>query len=72
MDRLKKRKKFHRKWILASGSVLVILVFSPVILRPGKIDPTFLSMPFTLWSGMLITVLMVVLTYLASRSQDDD
>lgn len=52
-------------WLTAI--LLVVLTFSPVLLQPGKIEPKFLSLPFTLWAGMVATLLMVALTYLATR-----
>lgn len=51
---------------------LVVLTFSPVILSPGKIEPKILSLPFTLWTSLLITIVLVLLTYLVSRLQDKD
>ena len=51
---------------------LVTLTFTPVILNPGKIDPKLLSMPFTLWTSILITILLVVLTYLVTKLRDKE
>lgn len=56
-------------WRLTAGTalVLVLLSLSPLVLYPGKINPKFLSMPFTLWVSILITILLVVLTYVGGR-----
>jgi hypothetical protein len=51
--------------------LLVGITFSPLILKPGRTDPEFLSMPFTLWTSMIISMILVLLTYLASRQMDD-
>jgi hypothetical protein len=67
-----KQKKFLR-WLVTGGALgLVILTFTPLVLHPGKIEPKILSMPFTLWISILITIILVVLTYLASKLQDQD
>jgi hypothetical protein len=67
---IRKRTKNTRNraivvWITAL--FLVVITFSPVILNPGKKDPALLSMPFTLWTGMAATILLVLLAYISSR-----
>ena len=57
---------------MVTALVLVVVTFTPLILDPGRIHPQFLSMPFTLWASVLITALLVFLTYVASKLQDDD
>lgn len=66
------RKKIFWYLIVTVAVVLVTITFTPVILSPGKIYPKLLSLPYTLWSGILITIMLVILTYLASRVQDKD
>jgi hypothetical protein len=68
-----KRSK-RRAWsiLVAVAVVLVVITFTPLILNPGKIYPKLLSMPFSLWTSMLITIILVLLTYLASKVQDKD
>jgi flagellar biosynthesis protein FliR len=45
--------------------VLIIAVtLSPLVTKAGKMEPFFLGMPYTLWLGMLMTIFLVVLTYL--------
>jgi hypothetical protein len=36
------------------------------------IQPKFLSMPFTLWTSIIVTILLVLLTYLASKVQGEE
>ena len=56
--------------IVAVALLLVVITFTPVILNPGKIYPRLFSMPFSLWTSMLISIILVILTYLASKVQD--
>lgn len=67
-----KHKKTLRFILVGVAFVLVAITFTPVILHPGKINPKFLSMPYTLWTSILITIILVLLTYLVSRLQDKD
>lgn len=66
------RKQILSKVVVGIAISLVILTFSPVILHPGKIEPRVLSMPFTLWTSILITIVLVVLTFLVSKLQDKE
>ena len=50
--------------------------FSPWALEENKVDPYLLGMPFTLWFGILISLLLVLLTalggYVFSRLKSDE
>ncbi len=50
--------------------------FSPWVIENKKIAPYFLGMPFTLWFGILISLLLVILTalggYVFSRLKSDE
>ena len=63
-----------RLWNLYVAAVILIIAitFSPLIIAPGKIDPSVLGMPFTLWTTILTTIALVVLTYLGSRVSPND
>lgn len=62
-----------RRWtvvIWIAAGLTVIITFSPIILHPGRKDPSFLSLPYSLWGGMLATVVLVLLAYLSSKIRD--
>jgi hypothetical protein len=70
---MKKDKKKILRYLLVGTAVgLVILTFTPLILNPGKIEPKILSLPYTLWTSILISMILVLLTFLVSRLQDKD
>lgn len=50
----------------ASAILLTILAFSPLVIPPGKYHPMLAGMPYTLWTGILVTVLLVVVTFLGT------
>ena len=62
----KKRKLFWRITCIAAV-ILIVIAFTPLIIPAGKINPKLLSMPFTLWINMLITIALVFLTYIGGR-----
>ena len=47
--------------------VLCILVFTPLIIPEGVYKPELLGIPYSLWTSFLITVALVVITYLGTR-----
>jgi hypothetical protein len=55
-------------WRICCGLaiLLMVLAFSPVFIPTGVIHPKFLGMPYTLWSGIMLCFLMVVITYFAT------
>ena len=71
-DKLKERKRKYWVLIVAVALSLVVITFTPLILSPGRIHPKLLSLPYTLWTSMLITVILVLLTYVGSRIRNDD
>ena len=70
--------KLNNTWRLIVGAVFFCFAvqFSPWVLAQNKLEPYFLGMPFTLWFGILITLLLVLLTavggYVFSRLKSDE
>lgn len=61
------KNKLYWKITAAVAVLLIVLTFTPVVIAPGKITPTLFSMPYTLWMSILITFILVVLTYIGGR-----
>jgi hypothetical protein len=68
---MKYNKKLWRIYV-AAVILIVALTFSPLIITPGKIKPSALGLPFTLWTTILTTIALVVLTYLGGRVSPND
>lgn len=47
--------------------LLIILAFTPLMLPHGIYKPMLMGLPYTLWSSMLITLALVVLTFIGSK-----
>lgn len=55
-------------WSLIVITILILAMISFFfIFQENKLNPTIAGIPFIFWTGFLVTTLVVVLTYLASR-----
>lgn len=56
-------------WYICCATVLIlsILAFSPLVIPQGVSKPEFLGMPYTLWMGMLVSILLVVMTFIGTK-----
>lgn len=55
------------KWCRIGMGILVILTFTPLVTPAGVYEPMLFNMPYTLWAGILLAILMVLVTYLGTR-----
>lgn len=65
MNHMKKSSPYHVLILLAM--LLAILTFTPLVMPYGKHQPTLLHLPYTLWTGLVVAILFVCLTWLAVR-----
>ena len=61
------RKKKYWRWCCIAVILLCILTFTPVIIPSGVYKPMLLGIPYTLWTGFLITVALVILTLIGTK-----
>jgi len=71
-DKTERRRRFLWQIIVVLALGLVVITFTPLVISPGRIYPKFLSMPYTLWTSVLITLILVILTYAGSRVRNND
>ena len=64
---MKKKQKLYWRITAAAAVTLIAITFTPLVIAPGRINPKLLSMPYTLWMSILITIILVVLTYIGGR-----
>jgi len=66
-------KKNKTAWTACSIGVvaLCVLAFSPLVIPTGKSEPLLLGIPRTLWTGILVYVVIVVLTFIGTRIHPD-
>jgi len=63
---MNKRNKTY--WLICSIMVIILmlLTFTPLVIPEGKYKPMFLGLPYTLWVSGLITVVLVILTWIGA------
>ncbi len=62
-------QKNKHYWNLCTLTMIIlsIITFSPLVIPAGKYTPTLFSLPRTLWAGMLVYILMVVITFIGTK-----
>ncbi|MEM6628083.1 MAG: hypothetical protein AAF694_00345 [Bacteroidota bacterium] len=61
------KKPFLWRLCCAGAILTSILSFSPLVLPPGVFTPKLGPVPYSLWMGILLTIFLVLLTYLGAR-----
>ena len=73
-----KPKKVEKKnlWRACCGAMVVLSIvsFTPLIIPAGQYAPMLAGLPLTLWTGMLVSAVMVLLTLAGAlvHPTDDD
>jgi hypothetical protein len=67
-------KSKKRIWSLCVTLVIliIILTFSPLITGKGKTEPFLFGLPYTLWTGILLTIALVIITLIAGNAITDE
>jgi hypothetical protein len=62
-------KRKTRYWRIGTALVvlLVIITYTPLIIPGGVYKPMVLGIPYSLWTSFLITVALVLITYIGSK-----
>lgn len=66
--RNRQKRLWHITIIIAVA--MVIVTFTPLVTPAGKYTPVFLGLPYTIWTGIIISVGLVVLTVIAAAIHD--
>ena len=58
-----------RAWKLCVALVVILsaLTFTPLVIPAGQFQPELFGIPYTLWVSILLTILLVLLTYIGTR-----
>jgi hypothetical protein len=62
-----KRKKLFLNLLTLAAVALSCITFTPLVMPYGRHEPTLLNFPYTLWTGLIVALLLVLLTWLAVR-----
>lgn len=60
--------KTQSMWTFCRIAVLImtVLVFTPLVTPAGKSAPFFMGMPYALWVGIVVTLILLLLTIVGS------
>jgi hypothetical protein len=64
---MKERNKIYWRICTASVMVIAVLGYTPLMIPKGVYKPMILGIPYSLWLSFLLTVLLVILTFIGSR-----
>lgn len=67
-----KNKKLLWRCCVAAVVAIILITLSPLVTKAGKTVPTLSGLPYTLWLSILLTFLLVVLTYIGSKVIPED
>ena len=58
-----------KRYFLICGAVLVLVIitFTPLVIPYGIYKPELVGLPYSLWIGILISIVLVVLTFISTR-----
>jgi len=64
MEKQNAQQRYEWQWKLIVIAVFLLGVasVSPWVISPHKMEPYWLGMPFALWSSILFTLLIIILT----------
>lgn len=66
------QRRFYWRLCYGSAFVLSVLTFTPLVIPAGVHTPIVLGLPYTLWTGILLTVALVLLTFVAGQVYPPD
>ena len=61
---IKPSSRYYRVLIVLAV-ILGIITFTPLVMPYGIHKPTLFHLPYTLWTGLIVALLFVLLTYIA-------
>ena len=59
------QKKLIFRLSAFAAILLSIIAFTPLVIPEGKHMPALFHLPYTLWSGLIVTFLFVLVTFIA-------
>ncbi len=62
-----KKKRLYWNISCIAALVLCIITFTPLVIPQGVSSPKLGGVPYSLWTSFIITVLLVVLTFIGTR-----
>ncbi|MBR9774497.1 MAG: hypothetical protein GYB55_05605 [Cytophagales bacterium] len=61
------KKKLYWRICCFAAVFLCIITYTPLIIPQGVAKPMLGGVPYSLWTSLIITVLLVVITFIGTR-----
>ncbi|MBD3630744.1 MULTISPECIES: hypothetical protein [Cyclobacterium] len=61
------KKRLYWRICCVAAIILSIITFTPLVIPQGVSKPELGGVPYSLWTSFVITVLLVILTYIGTR-----
>ena len=69
--KMENNKQIYWRICQLSAVLLMLSTFTTFVIPPGTFAPSISGMPYSLWLGILISILLVVLTFIATKVHPD-
>jgi len=64
---MKLKKHIYEIITILAAITLIVISFTPAVIPKNIYKPLFISLPYSLWMGILVTLILIVLTYISTR-----
>ena len=64
---MKSKNSLYWNLCILAMIILSIIALSPLVIPQGKFTPLVFGMPRTLWAGVVVYALMVLVTFIGTR-----
>ncbi|MEM1134342.1 MAG: hypothetical protein AAGI07_00785 [Bacteroidota bacterium] len=68
---MRNNKTVYWRICQALAMLLMLATFSPWVISSGTFEPSVMGLPYSLWIGILISILLVLLTFWATKIHPD-
>jgi hypothetical protein len=62
-----KRKRRYWQTCVVLVVILVVLGYTPFMIPKGVYKPILLGIPYSLWTSILVTIALVILTFIGAK-----
>ena len=67
MKKKSQRKTTYWRICILVAVLLATIGLSPLVIPAGISKPSVLGMPYSLWTGILVTFCLILMTYIGAR-----
>ena len=61
------RKQTYWRIVRTIALLVALITFTPLVIPKGEYRPMLWGIPYTLWTGYLVAIVLVILTYLGTK-----